>query len=178
MKVKAIIWKSVPGLEHYEVSNCGDLRIALNSDRRGAGRRLRGFVDVDGYIRYSLTDTDGKSLNKSAHALVAMAFLGPKPSITHEVAHNNGSRLCNIVENLRWATRRQNDADRRRHGTDPRGTRNGRATITEDDVRYIRRRYRELKTLRLPVAELDKKFSLCRAQIIRIAQGQAWRHVQ
>lgn len=169
-----LIWKPIPGLERYQISESGDL-VRINS---GKFTRIRGVIDVDGYIRYAMTDSDGKRINKHCHYLVAIAFIGPKPSDSHEIAHNNGSRIHNHFLNLRWATRKENDLDRKLHSTDPSGIRNGRAKITDDDVRYIRKRYREIKLLRLKVSELDLKFGLSRGQIIRIARKEAWSHVE
>jgi hypothetical protein len=36
--------------------------------------------------------------------LVLRAFVGPRPSPTHQAAHGNGRRHDNRLENLRWAT--------------------------------------------------------------------------
>ncbi|WP_239479259.1 HNH endonuclease signature motif containing protein [Lichenicola cladoniae] len=135
------------------------------------------MIDADGYLRYSVTAHDGSGHTAFAHVLVAEAFHGPKPSDCHQVAHRNGSRLLNTPSNLRWATCKENHDDRIVHQTDAAGCRNGRATITDDDVRFIRVRYREIKLRRLPVKELDDRFGLSRSQVIRIARGQAWSHV-
>jgi transposase len=42
------------------------------------------------------------------HALVALAFLGPRPTDKHEVNHLNGVKTDNTVENLQWVTRSEN----------------------------------------------------------------------
>lgn len=62
----------------------------------------------------------GTSLNGRrylVHRLVCEAFHGPAPEATMDVAHNNGNRTDNRAENLRWATRAENIADQRKHGT-------------------------------------------------------------
>jgi hypothetical protein len=174
--MSAIEWRACRSFPDYEVSECGDVRrsaVVATQPRR----RLRGFIDADGYVRYSLHGLDGKSHPRAAHQLVAKAFIGPRPSPDHEVAHNNGSRLGNTPANLRWALQAENEADRADHGTRPVGEKNPRATITDEDVRYIRRRYREIKETRGKVSELDAQFGLCRGQIIKIARGQSWSHV-
>ncbi len=168
-------WKICPRFPEYEVSNCGDLRRHSAASR--PGQKLYGIIDPDGYVRYSLRNADGSKTSATAHRLVAEAFLGPAPSENHQVAHNNGSRLLNIPNNLRWATCLENQHDRIFHGNGSIGVGNGRATITDDDVRYIRKRYFEIKVERGDVSELDNKFGLSRSQIIRIARKQAWRHV-
>lgn len=57
-----------------------------------------------------------------------------------EVAHSCGVKLCINPRHLRWATRRENHADKRMHGTDPRGERGPGAKLTWETVREIRRR--------------------------------------
>lgn len=171
-------WRVCARFPDYEVSECGDVRRRLDLDINQNGRVLKGVIDPDGYIHYTLRTSQGTSSSATAHRLVAEAFLGSPPSPAHEVAHRNGSRLLNTPDNLRWALTLHNQHDRVDHGTDPKGVRNGRATITDDDVRFIRKRYREIKMARGRVAELDEKFTLCRSQIIRIARGEAWSHVQ
>jgi len=171
-------WRLCPRFPDYEVSECGDLRRRVNAKINQSGRRLKGVINPDGYVAYTVHKVSGSSTSVRAHVMVAEAFIGPRPSELHEVAHNNGSRLLNTPDNLRWALRQENSDDRYDHETDPRGTRNGRATITDDDVRYIRKRYYEIKVARGNVAELDNQFNLHRSQIIRIARRQAWSHVQ
>ena len=84
-----------------------------------------------------------------------------------------------FFRDLRWATRRENASDQQAHGTAPQGEKNGRHKITEDDVRFIRAEYRAIKYSRgaRSVSELEDRFGLCRAQIIRIAKGQAWTNI-
>lgn len=168
----AMEWRAVARAPRFEVSECGDLRLA------DGGRRLRGFIDADGYLRYALKGCE-KVGAVGAHILVAEAFLGPAPSAAHEVAHENGSRLLNHHSNLRWKLPVQNHADRVAHGTDPVGERNGRAKVTSEDVTQIRREYRQIKASGSGrrVAELDERYGLSRASIIRIATGEAWSHV-
>jgi len=172
----AMTWKVIAEFEDYEVSDSGDVR-RNSCVANQPGRRLRGCIDADGYVCFSLRDAVGKKHWRRSNQLVALAFIGPRPSPSHEVAHENGSRLLNTPGNLRWATSLENQRDRVGHGTSPAGVRNGRATISEDDVRYIRTRYREIKLARTSVAELDKKFNLHRSTIISIARGTSWSHV-
>ena len=166
-------WRQCPRHPRFEVSEYGDVR------RAGSSKRLRGWVDADGYVRYSLTNVDGLRSAIGAHQLVALAFIGPAPSPDHEVAHENGSKLGCHFTNLRWSTRADNSADRSVHGTDPIGERNPKARLTSEDVQAIRREYREIKRpgSGRRVEELDRRYGISRSQIIRIARGLAWSHV-
>ena len=173
-------WRQCVGYPAYEVSECGDVRRIQNSKTRKSGARLRGFIDIDGYRRYSLLNASGeKCPGIICHRLVAEAFIGPAPSPDHEVAHNNGSRVSCYFRDLRWATRVENDADRQVHDTAPKGERNPRAKITEADVRFIRSEYRAIKHggEGRSVTELEIKFGLHRATIIDIARGRSWSHI-
>ena len=172
-------WRACIGFPQYEVSECGDVRRAVRAATRQAGWRHRGYIDQDGYLQYTLENAAGEKQRVSAHNLVAAAFLGPQPSPEHEVAHNNGSRIHNHFSNLRWATRAENHADIQVHGSAVKGERNGRAKVTEDDVRSIRTEYREIKASRgrRRVGELDRKYGLDRSTIINIAKGKTWQHV-
>jgi hypothetical protein len=180
--VGPIEWRQCALLPDHEVSEYGDLRRKANSDSvHQSGRLIYGVINADGYITYTIRSDKVACGSKryTAHRLVIETFVGPAPDDggAYEVAHNNGSRMHNHYSNLRWATRQENSDDRLLHDTSAAGINNGRVTITEDDVHYIRRRYRELKMCRKSPAELDEQFGLCRGQIIRIAKGDAWSHV-
>jgi hypothetical protein len=173
-------WRTLEMFPDYEISECGDVRRASASRSRHSGWRLRGYINSDGYLEYALINNMGEKQHIPAHRLVALAFIGQPPSGNHEVAHLNGSRVCNDFRILRWATRKENDHDTITHGTVRAGERNGRAKITEDDVRIIREEYFAIKRSRggRRLSELDERYGLNRGQIIAIAKRQAWGHVQ
>jgi hypothetical protein len=166
-------WRQCPGRFRYEVSEHGDVRIIES------GKRLRGIIDPDGYVRYGLIGEDGVKRSPAAHTLVAEAYIGPRPSPNHEVAHNNGSRLYNHFTNLRWATSAENHSDRFEHGTAAQGEHNGRAKITEADVHYIRREYHLVKvgSSTETLVSLERRFGIHRATLVSIAKGKSWSHI-
>lgn len=65
---------------------------------------------------------------------------GPPPSAGHQAAHScgNGHEGCVHPGHLRWATRRENQADMIAHGRSGRGEKSPLAKLTEQDVREIR----------------------------------------
>jgi len=67
------------------------------------------------------------------HALVATAFLGPKPFPGAEVRHRDGDPSRNADTDLEWSTRGRNTQDKKAHAGQ-----NGRLTL--DQVRQIKRR--------------------------------------
>lgn len=78
------------------------------------GRPLRASLNRSGYqivhLRYA-----GRH-NWPIHQLVALAFVGPRPSPVHEVRHLDGNPANNDASNLAWGTRSENAMDRVRHG--------------------------------------------------------------
>lgn len=105
-------WRAipVPGYgENYEVSDLGGICNARTS------RVLKPSLDSYGYhivtLRYS-----GRRRTFKIHRLVLLAFVGDPPpgSVT---CHNNGDRVDNRLENLRYGTVTDNNRDTVRHGT-------------------------------------------------------------
>ncbi len=112
----------------------------------------------------------GKS--KATHRLVAEAFHGPCPQ-GKEVEHVNGDRFDNRAENLRYVTHVQNEASKRRHGTDPSGERNGNAKLNEQQVREIRRRPARYGA----VKRLAEEFGVTGQMIYLIRSRKNWKEV-
>ncbi|MBT8411052.1 MAG: HNH endonuclease [Octadecabacter sp.] len=142
-------------------------------------KRLRGFVDYDGYIAYKLKCEDGCKRQVTAHRLVVLSFLGTEGR-KKQIRHKDGSRMNCHYSNLIWGTARENRKDTVAHGTSPtRGERNPKAKLTEQDVKDIRRMHRDIKEGRLDmkVHELAAKYGLHIATICSIASKKLWRHV-
>lgn len=94
-------WKPVFGFENcYEISSLGNLRNIRN------GKALNGQDVRSGYVVNILCDNNRRKTVRR-HRLVAEAFI-PNPENKREVNHKNGNKLDNTVENLEWATHREN----------------------------------------------------------------------
>src|SRR4051812_36018743 len=102
-------WKTCIENPRYEVSSIGNVRYT------STGRLRRLPIASAGYpvVRVRLNRSYVTWL---VHRLVALAFLGPPPTDSHQVAHGNGNRLDNRAENLRWATAKENGEDKVEHG--------------------------------------------------------------
>lgn len=116
-------WRDAVGHPGYEVSNDGQVRSLPRVITRSNGRRqtIHG-----GLLRPAVGDRFGHlvvNLNsrthRYVHALVAEAFLGPRPDGS-EVLHRNDDPSDNRVENLRYGTHAENMRDCVTNGNDPR----------------------------------------------------------
>lgn len=144
-------WKPIPGYEgHYEASNHGRIRsvsrLNVTSRLRVDGspiveRRksvMRSFrLNPAGYYLVNLSK-DGVRKTLAVHVLICSTFHGERPSRMHNAAHNDGVPTNCRADNLRWATYKENLADRHAHGTAPTGENQYGAKLTWDKVREIR----------------------------------------
>lgn len=161
-------WRTVDAHPNYSVSNLGRVR---REPGHGCinGRMLKPDVDEAGYNAYRLS-RGGVKTKQFAHRLVAFAFIGPCPGPGYQVAHydDNGSNNC--VGNLRWATSRENNADKIRHGTHQAGEKHGMAKLTDDLVKQIRVDSRS-------GAAIARELGMEKGTINRVLRGVLWKHV-
>lgn len=123
--------KHTPG---YEVTRDG--RVFSTTGWRGLPRReMAQDLNSHGYLRVRLVH-DGRRVVRLVHVLVAQAFLPPRPSPNHEVRHLDGDKMNNSAANLAWGTRKDNAADRERHGRTSRGERHSAAIRAGLEARH------------------------------------------
>ena len=102
-------WLPVVGCEGlYEVSDIGNVR------RVGGTHNLK--ATGAGWKRSYLSLHLGRANTVYVHALVAEAFVGPRPEGA-VCRHLNGNSRDNRPENLAWGTQAENIQDMHRHGT-------------------------------------------------------------
>ena len=171
--VSATLWRTVPGYPAYEVSVDGVVRRCQGFRCRRAHRVLVPFIRPNGYAQILLYQR-GKRRRFGVHQLVALAFLGPKPSPQHEVAHLDGQRLNNHVSNLAWLLHSENERHKDLHGTRLRGSQIGNAKLTEAQVVLIR----QALAVGIRQCVLAQTYRVSDSTVSLIARGKTWRHVQ
>ena len=169
-------WKDIPGfVGKYQVSDLGKVRsIVRTSDGyEQIGKELKGWVNDSGYQKVDLNSSSLRRKTLSVHRLVAIAFLGDYTEDELEVAHNDGNKLNNKLENLRWTTSKDNSADQLRHGTRNQGEKHGCARLTAKDVTMMR----GLRGLGATLQYIADLYGISNSHCHRIVSGQAWSHI-
>ncbi len=112
-------WKDIVGYEgKYQVSDLGNVR-SLSFSRTGGCKPLKPSTIAAGY-RTVILSINNIQRAFSVHKLVALAFLGPCPD-GYEIDHINRDKTDNNIENLRYATKRENAWNRANDSSTPLG---------------------------------------------------------
>jgi hypothetical protein len=168
---RPVAWLPIPGFDGYEVSNDGRIRSRLAAGfgrAPTAPRELKRCNDGHGYLRVYLR-RDGRTHSLKVSWLVLAAFVGPRPPHL-DACHGDGFRDNDVVNNLRWDTRRGNLADTLAHGTRLRGEAAGSAKLTGPRVDDIRRRLARGETQ----SAIARDHGVTQTAISKINRGLRW----
>lgn len=166
----------VPGFPDYIITKDGRVFRTTFRNRVCSKIRLRPLqlklrLGNQGYYTVGLW-RDGVRHSLWLHSLVLRAYAGERPP-GKVAAHRNGKRLDCRLENLRWATPRENYDDMFDHGTNPAGERNPGARLTDAKVIKIRKMRRDgYKTW-----QLAAHYRMCQSTIQKVCNRRLWRHV-
>ena len=158
------LWLPVPGWEKfYRVSNFGDAeslgRMTARKSPSGVpyqrwidGKRLKPSLNDVGYLHIQMT-AEGRRTSAAVAPLVMATFVGPKPKGL-QVAHLDGNRTNNRLDNLEYKTPKENAMDRIRHGTSGKGEKNSMSKLSDLEREEIRHRYRFEAVSAMELAEI------------------------
>lgn len=115
-----------------------------------------------------------KGRPRLAHRIVCRAVNGKPPLNKPNACHScgNGYGGCINPHHTYWGSDRENELDKKIHGTDNVGSRHGMAKLTEQQVIKI------LKLINQHTdKQLAKKFSVSNRTINSIRLGKSWKHI-
>lgn len=178
-----IPFEDVDNPPRYDVSNYGRLRSFQSAaqNRRGIqsvnpeGTLIKGSV-IQGYRSLNIR-TEGKTLNRYVHKLVAEYFVVRERPDQTFVIHLDHDKQNNYYQNLRWVTKDEMVEHNRNNPNvinrpAIRGSRNYK--LTESKVKIIKKLLRNDKNRLKMIA---KQFGITHTQLNRIRSGENWRHV-
>lgn len=185
MNLENEIWKPVVGYANgfydglYEISNKGRFKqLARRLNCRGGSRvsKEKIVVGTDSYgYRTVAMKKDKIRVQIGVHILVAKAFLD-NPENKYSVNHIDTNRSNNSVENLEWATQKEQIDHAIRLGRMKweKGTERKNSKLTESDVLEIRRLYIKTNTT---FRKLSAQFNVSPSTIKSILDYKKWKHV-
>lgn len=166
-------YRQVPGFPVYRVGNDGSLWSRWAIGGRSQSKEWRQLADAKPGVRWYRKDhlrEPGKPPRHVArHELVLEVFVGPCPP-GMEACHANDETSNNRLDNLRWDTRRENSADRKRNGRQTLGEANGAAKLTREQVAEIRKLHREGESY----SALARRFPVTFGHVGAIVRGESW----
>lgn len=114
-----------------------------------------------------------KHKNYLVTRIVCEESYGAAPTPKHQAAHSckNRDERCITPRHLRWATKKENEADKIRHGTKIFGAKVHNAVLTDEDAIAIRKRYAQGG---ISQRALGRLFGVSQYPIRRIVTGKGW----
>ena len=166
-------WKAITDFPGYEVSDQGRVRSFW---KQGLGARpvdkpqriLQPGHSRLGYKHVQLW-RDGMAYTRKVSPLVLGAFVGSRP-YQMDCCHNDGNPPNDFLTNLRWDTKKGNCKDKKIHGRENIGSRNGQSKLNESDIKGIIELYNQGESL----SKIAKLFSVVPSNISQIITGKAW----
>ena len=167
------IWRKIEGFPKYEISNIGRIK----SFYRVQPRIICLTKDARSGHPMVCIKKNKKTHTFYVHKLVLIQFKGKKPTPKHECCHIDGNCENNHIDNLRWGTRKENIADRIKHGTFIRGERSNLSKLKEKEVIEIKKLIKNNFSFAI-ANEIGNKYKISATTIYDIKRGKSWVHVK
>lgn len=160
------IWKEIPGFKDYEVSTLGRIKsYKLNKESILCLKK-----HPRGYLFVHLCGPQGRK--KVVIHQCVMEVFGPERPPNTTVDHINRIRSDNRIENLRWATekeQRQNSIPARQLGE-----KNPDSRLTSDQVLEIKKRLGRNESSR----KIALDYNVSKTSILNIKNKKLWTHIE
>lgn len=176
-----IVFEGIENPPRYDVSNYGRLRSFQSTTRSKkvedstSSTIIKGSV-IQGYRSLNIR-SDGKTLNRYVHKLVAEYFLESEQPDQTFVIHLDHDKLNNFYQNLRWVTKEEMIEHNRNNPNlknRPVVRQTSNYKLTESKVRIIKKL---LKNDKNRLKMIAKQFGITHTQLNRIRSGENWKHV-
>ena len=179
----SIVFSDIENPPHYEVSNYGRLR-SFQTNKRNKSTDVTPPVEsilikgsvIQGYRSLNIR-SQGKTLNRYVHKLVAESFVQREKSDQTYVIHLDFDKLNNYYQNLKWVTKEEMIAHNRENPNlknRPVVRQTSNYKLTESKVKIIKKLLRNDKNRLKMIA---KQFGITHTQLNRIRSGENWKHV-
>ena len=176
--------KEIPNFPGYFVTQNGEIfsnRKVSQGKRRGKYipkhpgiYKLKKELFRKNRFRVNLIGSDGKPAHRFIAVLVLETFVCPRPS-GYYACHGKLGSLEDSLENVYWATPKQNTADRKRDGTACIGEKNPLARLNEYQVRICKRLHHEYLLSHKTIASF---FDVNTTTVHRAITGRTWEHLR
>jgi len=162
-------WRQIRGFKAYDVSDLGRVRSwkPVETEASKKPKLMKTRKGIDGYIRVTLQNNQGKKVVRRVHLLVAHAFLGP--SRGRLVLHKDGKTYHPQLSNLEYGSYAENKDDKYIHGTHQKGESNSQAELTKKHAKEI---YKLKK--KFTQKEIAQMYGISRQAVSDIHRGITW----
>lgn len=170
-----IEWRVVPDWPAYLVSNEGNVYYL--------SRKRMLVLSSDDKVTLYKNSSQKRPINPGN--LVLEAFIGPCPE-GMECCHQDDDRRNNSISNVRWGTRADNMADRKKNGLIPNtshlfGENANHVLLTEAQVLEAIELRKTIAKARSPLywsyQKLGKRYGVTGDAVARAVKGKTWKHL-
>jgi hypothetical protein len=145
-----------------------------NVYRDGKKRKKDKTGDYERVVLF--LEGNGKSKKYLVHRLVAETFI-PNPQNKPQVNHIDGNKLNNKVDNLEWATAKENTQHSiKKLNNKTHGEYNGNSKLKENDIIWIKNNCIP-GDKKLGYRPLSKLFNTTKSNIKFIFNNKTWKHI-